>query len=473
MHGGGFAAGPRGAWVQVFCLALLLQFGCDVVSYVMGVFKGFEFTFGYSFVDLRLRYNEVECSHTGVNPYRVWEGEVESLVYKPWYRPDRPGNGTFDGASSEDDGMRPVVSYPPWHTALFWWYPHFPKWAVIAAAWLLYCLLAVGFVLYLWRWRPGGLLGNAMFLACIGFGCAFPFLHCMTALNYGNLLILLFIIIYEAHKWGEGARRGSPASADGAGRRCSHPRAVWVASQVVQALALVFVMLKPQIGLLLVLPLLAGKRFLAVGLAAVLCVLLTLWPAHVYGESPLELILQIAKFGAPYTVLQDEWRGFAKYVWKYLGFAATVGWSVGVLALCAALSLLFRRQASVLVRFLPAILLFPLFGYSNIVDFGLFWPALFFLVLTLLGRGPVLLSGRDCLGLSLLFVLAQLPVVVDNPLKIFMNTGSLAEATKNHIMAGFDTFALLMHALMAALLALRLWQARGQEPNPKWVERPW
>ena len=67
--------------------------------------------FGY---DLSLRHNEVCCAHQGVNSFRIWNHEATLPGFYP-YPSDKP---TLPHAETDV----PVHAYPPWHTAMFYFY---------------------------------------------------------------------------------------------------------------------------------------------------------------------------------------------------------------------------------------------------------------------------------------------------------------------------------------------------------------
>lgn len=65
----------------------------------------------FDFTDLQMRYNEVSLAHEGINPFYVWNHEIEHEKYCGWYRPDMKSN--CNGKEEK------VHYYPPWHFTFF------------------------------------------------------------------------------------------------------------------------------------------------------------------------------------------------------------------------------------------------------------------------------------------------------------------------------------------------------------------
>ena len=69
--------------------------------------------------DLRLRRNEIRCAHQGVNSFRIWTRETTLSGFTPITRPDMENLPRAPG-----DAV--VHAYPPWHTAMFYFYGWLP-----------------------------------------------------------------------------------------------------------------------------------------------------------------------------------------------------------------------------------------------------------------------------------------------------------------------------------------------------------
>lgn len=224
-------------------------------------------------------------------------------------------------------------------------------------------------------------------LPCLGI---YPgFIVCLKYMNYGILLTPVFIAFYESFKRGPGFR-----------------------SQILCGIILAFMMIKPQIAALFFIPLIASKRFLSVTIAALILALATLWPAWVYKESPIDLILQIQQSGkamvyaAPYleTIifnllnLAQNGRPSPAFITSFAICCALI---------CTALSFLLRHSSSYMTLILPALFVGQFWTYINPVDYTLFWPLYFFFTMTMLNHSPLLLHGCEKLAALILFCASQ------------------------------------------------------------------
>ena len=61
-----------------------------------------------------------------------------------------------------------------------------------------------------------------------------------------------------------------------------------------------FIMIKPQIGILLFFPLLFNRKYKTIAFAVAICLIETCFTSCMLHKSPVELILQIPKIGAPF-----------------------------------------------------------------------------------------------------------------------------------------------------------------------------
>lgn len=150
---------------------------------------------------------------------------------------------------------------------------------------------------------------------------------------------------------------------------CLAERKNEIAAGVVFGLMLV----KPQVSLLLVFPLMFQGRLKSVLVAGALCLFATLWPAYVYSESPFDLILQIPKIGAPYGTTVDFVVAFGKMVGRPVPAFAWMG--VCAMA-CAYFSWRLRKSECPLARYAPAAFFFTYWTYSNQLDLMVGWPFL-------------------------------------------------------------------------------------------------
>ncbi len=283
------------------------------------------------FFDSTLRYNEVCCSHTGVNPFDVWDRKVETRHYRGYHRYDKPYLNVGDLKK------KMVHAYPPWHTTFFWFYGWMSPLAVKIFLLLLNATIVICGCLFVWKRVSHK---NAAFILSFAFACStLPFVDVFFVGNYGILITGLFLLL------------------------------LWSLQRdlnVLAGLCWALMMIKPQMTILLFWPLLFQKRYVAIGVAVATCLLATLWPAFIYGESPIDLILQIPEIGRPYAVA--SWNTPFGILTKLFGKSAFLLVPGSVFILCGIWSYLVRNATSWIIRFSPALLLFPYWTYSQRYD---------------------------------------------------------------------------------------------------------
>lgn len=299
-------------------------------------------------LDLRMRYNESLCAHAGVNPFRVWNGEVETGRFRGLSRPDIP--------TDTDKSKLTVHSYPPWHVAYTWLYGYASFPYVAGAVFLLYGISLSALFTFLKRfsreqekWFYWGWVALALVPHSVS---------CMAAGNYGILCAGLLLALM---------------------RLLEHDR------QVLAGACWALMMSKPQMAALLVFPLMFQKKYVTIVVAAAICLAATLLPAAVYGESPVELIFQTLKLGAPYET-NGMWARLAApdqvFVLKGL-------WMLVCIACCGVLSWRWKDAQEPVFRYAPVALIFPIWMYSQAHDRVAAWPmaVLTALVLPRLSKG--------------------------------------------------------------------------------------
>ena len=287
--------------------------------------------------DLMFRINEVQCSHTGVNPFDVWDRKVTTERFRGIDREDR------EKTPPEDAHKLVVHAYPAWHTTYCWFYGWLPRAVTVALLGVVYGISLAFLIvairrrisplgraerIFVWSWIIAMLLGDLV--SC--FGC----------LQYGLPLAALALLMYDS---------------------LDRDRD-WLA-----AVCWALMMVKPQVGALFFCPLLFGRKYKVILLAGTICFIATLWPAWVYHESPIELILQIPKSGVPHNhePVVDA------VLTPLIGKSATFVWAGVCAAICAAGSWLFRKSGSWLLRTLPVMWMFPLWTYSQNHDHLVAW----------------------------------------------------------------------------------------------------
>lgn len=285
------------------------------------------------FCDLNLRYNEVVCSHDGINPFKIWSHEITHDRYQGLMRYDMP--------EERRPGKLEVHAYPPWHTTFFWWYPLLPR-GLVQFGFLAFnflAFIAIG-AYFASRLPPTmSLADKAAF--CFGglLPCAYVWGTLLTNGNYSVFVLVSFFLLLLSLKRGHDVVAG----------------VCWAA-----------MMVKPQMSALVFWPLLFAGKVKTIAVAAVILAVATLVPSFVYGESPVELVLQIPQIGLPYIK-----EGYASGLMSALclsEWASDVKMQTVVtlvcFALCGVLSWVFSKSRSWTIRFVPMVLFSPIWSYS-------------------------------------------------------------------------------------------------------------
>lgn len=143
--------------------------------------------------DLTYRMNEVQCSHTGVNPFDVWDQKVTTERFRGLDRNDKPP------PSSQDRHKLVVHAYPPWHTTYCWFYGWLPRpittalLGVVYGFSLVFLIVAIkrrissfGIVqqVFVWSWLVAMLLGSLV--------------SCFGSLQYSLPIAALAMLMYDS-----------------------------------------------------------------------------------------------------------------------------------------------------------------------------------------------------------------------------------------------------------------------------------
>ena len=329
----------RTAAVLVFAAAAALYFCREDVGFLTR-FAG---------EDIETRWNESVLMHRGIDPFDVWAHKVEVPGFQGLIRPDM---------EEEARGVPMVHAYAPWHNALTWFYGWMDRdvlkslfFGLYSA--ILFCMV-VKFHLVARRDTDHPLLATAFFAVLL----LLPGTNNFHSMNYGLLLaVALWAMI----------------------RMLKREREFLV------ALCLVVMMFKPQIGLLFCWPLVVMRKVRPIVIAAAICLALTCVPACALGKSPLELILQIPQLGVPYATVFHA--ALLQMLIKQLfGSHALVLWAIAMFAACGAWTWSLRKKGDVLILFLPAAAIFPIWTYSRIYDAVVAWPIMLLVSLALFRR---------------------------------------------------------------------------------------
>ncbi len=298
--------------------------------------------------DLKLRWNEMTCMHRGVNPFRIWNREIQDPEFHGLARRD------LDGPDAVLDFDRSVNAYPPWHAVFFWWYGWLPYGHVVAVFFMLTGMALCGVLQFFLRHQPDGWSARALYWSALASLFLEHVMSLVVSGNYGGLIAGLLAMFLCAVR----ARR-----------------------HVVAGLLWAVMMIKPQLVLLLFWPLLFQRRYVTIGVAAATCLAATFVPACLLHESPVELIRQIVVQGMPY-VLSPEW-------WKPLDGLLGVSSNfvrMGVFsAVCAGIAWKMRNVKPEMFRYAAPFIVLPVAFYCPGYDLVVAWPAAFLALVWLCG----------------------------------------------------------------------------------------
>lgn len=320
------------------CLGVAaVQFAADVHTHAF--FFQYESQFAW---DARLRHNEIKCAHEGINSFFIWDRSITHEKYRGLERPDMEEEE--ESAEKKESAEKlPVHSYPAWHTAFLWFAGWMSLPLYLGVLYACFGLALAAFWKLVSARAPADPESKWLYFGLLSIPLAGRILACFATGNYGLFMALLVF-----------------------GLICSvnAKRSVWT------GILWAVMMVKPQIAVLMFWPLVVRKNYVAIGLAGAICVAGTLLVSFVYGCSPVELIAQIPKIGAPYTsapkgiqlVFGPLFGTGTKWIWPFLMFA-----------LCGIMTWRLRRCGTWWM-FMPAVLLFPVWTYSQPHDGVAQWP---------------------------------------------------------------------------------------------------
>ncbi|MDX9868858.1 MAG: glycosyltransferase family 87 protein [Kiritimatiellia bacterium] len=328
LHQTPHVTGKRGAKI-VFCLAALAYTVLPLLWLIVRDPNSGPLRFG---MDFTLRHNELICVRSGTDPYDVWRGTVASDTFRAWAPRTHP--------APPHDPRKPVHVYPPW--AYTYLYPL--VWLTLPQALAIYCvlnLLAALFV-FVWFWkrsyRKRGIRLDAWVTACASFAQGIGWLWLLISLNFGLLLCALLLLMSSALEKRKDLAAGL----------------LWA-----------LIMLKVQIGVLFLIPLLFARRWKTIFCAGSCCFLASLWPAWLVMKSPFQMILNIRNIGSPYVDFTTG--GLFSFLTATTVPTSAILVADGILggAGCLLGSYWVSRHKEWIVRLLPAIACSVLWTYSQ------------------------------------------------------------------------------------------------------------
>lgn len=291
--------------------------------------------------DLNMRYYEIACAHEGIDSFDIFERKISSDRFFGHPRPDKP--------DEEEGDRKDVHAYPAWHTAVFWWYGFVSEkacFAIMLGMYLCSCVwIGIWAVKRIQFFDMEHYIAGILFLLVI---MEYSINYVFFSMNYGLLLLGCSCLLYAVLE---------------------------KKNEILASIAFSLIMTKPQIGILFLIPLIINRNYKTVIIAGLLCIIETLFTAWKLDKSPIELILQIPKIGAPYykgyigQAFIDLFGPFGLYI-PMAAFAS----------LATAGCFLLRNAKDVWVRFLPAIAFTPFWTYSQNHDWVIVLPCCIYII---------------------------------------------------------------------------------------------
>lgn len=288
--------------------------------------------------DFTLRMNEVECLRRGVNPFLVWNEDVELLPYISTV----PKKNSYDKRFCE-----PVNAYTPWAYTMalpLSFLSRDAQWA----AYFVFMFLCVG-VVFFCGYKAGLSIGGSVWdgIATAAVPIVLSFYPIWSNFSLGNYsVVILAALALMAYFLGRGR-------------------------DVLAGLCWSVAMIKPQMALLFAVPLLWRRKFLTCAVAAGACIALAVPPSLMCGTSPIDMILQ-----AP-AASTHAFNGCGTFPYFLCGFAGRsagicCGLLVGIVA-CIAMTWLVKERRDWLAFLMPAAVCSMSWTYSQMFTYALGW----------------------------------------------------------------------------------------------------
>lgn len=399
------------SWHTLVCFAVFVVSSCYYVGNAVVSVEPNQF--GY---DFQLRYNEAKCVLSGCDPFLIWNGQRTLSPYL-----------SFDQAASMIDGNHEYVgAYPPWE------YPLMVPFALLPKRIALLTFFAIGVLcslaLVIWSvfagWKLQGRLGDGFLCGAVAVMPSYYVVYCLNYLNFGVMIaVAAFGLAYCLDR----------------------------ERQVLAGICWAMMMVKPQIALLFAIPLLIGKRFRAICVAAGICILLTAASAIICGRSPLEMIFAVGRcrgmFPKCYLLgpVVTEWlHGISPMLPHVLN--AVIGVFV-----CFVLSWRFRRFDGWLMKLLPAVMLCWLWSVSRFYDQSMLVVAFATMALWLLRHNFHWQFWVALGALTLQAVMVHTNCVVLSWFSLFALIGSLAVfvVTRSRMLMEVSAVSVIAFALVS------------------------
>lgn len=242
---------------------LMFVVGIILVGITLANFAFFASTPGYDFV---LRYNEAKCVRYGVNPIDVCNDKTSYPPYASYLN-----RSMVKRQKDINDGYHTLVhAYAPWSYIYFMPFTAFS----IATSWYLYMLLNFTFlcgviiITYRHLYKYQGDINNAI-IGCMLLFLIYPYME--SSLHAGNYGIIVgATIAFMAYSLNKG-------------------------KSILAGVMLAIAMIKPQIALIFVFPLLLFRQFKTVFVGGVICSGALLFASFLTETGPITLLHTISQ----------------------------------------------------------------------------------------------------------------------------------------------------------------------------------
>ena len=393
-----------------------------LAALAVGLFMVFQFACSFSWLawslpehahfdklsDLRYRRNEICCAHQGVNSFRIWNHEVSLPGFTPLPRPDME-----DLPHKATDAV--VHAYPPWHTALFYFYGWMSD-STCHALMLLVFGICFAFSVEECRRLSEERFEHPGLVSCCALALMMaPAVWCYFAVQYGFLILAALLLMNRALERDRNVAAGL----------------LWSV-----------MMIKPQVGLLFFWPLFWHRRYLAIAVAVATCLAETFVTSLLVHESMLDLILQIPQIGKPYGACMA-----ADLLRPFFGESSPIVVMIAFFVLTGVACWVFRKNRDFLVSCVPVVLAIPLWTYSMAgYDRVILLPAYIFLA------GKMFSSRR----FGVWWLLGVFYCATSGLIELWRLVTTTGLLDERQLPFGFNSLALLLHLTAFLFLVLLL-----------------
>ncbi len=332
--------------------------------------------------DFNLRYNEICAAHERINSFLVWEGKLTSTKFIGFERPDK------DVLNENNQPKMAVHAYPPWHITYFYFYGWIPRGIMNILFLLVNCIIVLILFSCLLYYCISKKFNVTSFLI-ITWGILLYFqAHIKSTLTVGNYCIIIAALSLVFY-WALDKKK-----------------------QFIAGIVWAIMMIKPHVVVLFFWPLFFAKQWKTICVAVITCLLSILFPAYLFKQSPIDLIFEIPKIGAPYC--QDITFGSPLLTLAYKLFGANyiiITAMVGF-ALCGLLSFFTQKYSQWWQKCLPVMLVIPYWTYAQRMDWLIGWNVMLVIFLVIIQKSPfsnlhdskvIRLFFTFLLGVALLF----------------------------------------------------------------------